>query len=408
MDQTVGANLGGVLSDSGIQETPTERNVVPPSGQSTMSSSALSRSHSISSLDGLRAISILLVLSLHTLQRLDQQHTASLIWYAIFNGGSGVSIFFVISGFLITSLLLREAEKRGSFSLRGFYLRRAFRILPPLYLYIGVVVLLGVFGLTITAPIDIVSAAFFFHNIAGGPTWSLEHLWSISIEEQFYLVWPFVLAYSLSSKSGSGRVKAAIFPATVILLSPIARILLRKFGNEAMRFASVHALNFDFIMFGCLIALLQNTARFESVYRASTKYWYLPPIVILVCNGLGTVYENYFNLTIGNTVQGFAIAMFLLWCTRNPETIIGKFLNCRVMTTIGVLSYSIYLWQTLFLHHLNSSVFAFAPWLGRLPLNWPGIFIAALLSYNLIEQPALRLRDRVVRYLNRNTLPEAA
>ena len=85
----------------------------------------------IPSLDGLRALSIFLVVSLHTLQRYSINHHVGLGWYALFNGSDGVSIFFVISGFLITSLLLQEQRKRGSISLRGFYLRRAFRILPP-------------------------------------------------------------------------------------------------------------------------------------------------------------------------------------------------------------------------------------------------------------------------------------
>ncbi len=109
-------------------------------------SSSLTRTaalHRIPSLDGLRALSILLVVGLHTLQRYGATHPVSPAWFALFNGGTGVFIFFEISGFLITTLLLKEHEKRGSVSLTGFYRRRAFRILPPLYLYIGVVVLLG-------------------------------------------------------------------------------------------------------------------------------------------------------------------------------------------------------------------------------------------------------------------------
>src|ERR1700712_1438328 len=92
-------------------------------------SAVLSR---IPSLDGLRALSIFLVVSLHTLQRYGLNHSIWVGWYAIFNGASGVFIFFEISGFLITTLLLQEHQKRGSVSLRAFYLRRVFRILPPL------------------------------------------------------------------------------------------------------------------------------------------------------------------------------------------------------------------------------------------------------------------------------------
>ena len=111
-----------------------------------MSSTELPKSASLTripSLDGLRALSIFLVLALHTLQRFSLTHHVAFGWYGLFNGADGVFIFFEISGFLITSLLLQEHAKRGSISLRGFYLRRAFRILPPLYLYIGIVVLVG-------------------------------------------------------------------------------------------------------------------------------------------------------------------------------------------------------------------------------------------------------------------------
>src|SRR5271163_2860049 len=83
----------------------------------------------IPSLDGLRALSIFLVLGLHSVQRVEYNKPVSWIWTGIFNGGTGVFIFFVISGYLITSLLLNEHEKRGTVSLRGFYFRRAMRIL---------------------------------------------------------------------------------------------------------------------------------------------------------------------------------------------------------------------------------------------------------------------------------------
>jgi len=351
----------------------------------------------IPSLDGLRAISIFLVVALHTLQRYSETHPVSTAWYALFSGSDGVFIFFEISGFLITTLLLKEAEKRGSVSLTGFYLRRAFRILPPLYLYLGVVVLLGIAGRLEVTGLDVAGSAFFFHNLISGPTWSLEHLWSISVEEQFYLVWPFILVFCLRKWSIGGRMKAAIFPAAVILLSPVARMMLRMSHDATLHAASVYYLRFDFIMFGCLIALLQHTQKFEAVYRVCTRIWWLPPLVMLLCNGISAKYQNYFDLTVGFTINGFAIAMFLVWCTRNADSTVGRILNSWVMARIGVLSYSIYLWQTLFIHDGNQKVFAWAPWLGIFPGNWLGFLVAGTASYYLIEQPTLRLRDRLIQ-----------
>ena len=367
-----------------------------------MSSSALPGAATINripSLDGLRAISILLVVALHTIQRYGASHHVATAWFALFNGSAGVFIFFEISGFLITTLLLKEDAKRGSVSLKGFYLRRAFRILPPLYLYVGVIVLLGLLGHFHVAPIDVVGSAFFFHNLVGGGTWALEHLWSISVEEQFYLVWPFVLIYCLRCKGLAARYAAAKFPAAIILLSPFLRVALYMTGNPALKVASISYLRFDFIMFGCLVALLQNTPRFEALYQACTRFWWAPPAVMLLCNALSARFQNYFDLTVGFTINGFAIAMFLLWSTRNAQSVVGRFLNSWGMAKIGVLSYSIYLWQTLFLHEGNQSVFARVPWLGTFPGNWLGFLLAGAGSYYIVEQPSLRWRDRMISAL---------
>ena len=109
-------------------------------------SATIQRPRQIPSLDGLRALSVLLVIALHTLQRYSLTHNVSLIYYIFCNGGMGVFIFFVISGYLITTLLLRERDTTGKISLKSFYIRRAFRILPPLYFYILFLTILWLMG----------------------------------------------------------------------------------------------------------------------------------------------------------------------------------------------------------------------------------------------------------------------
>ncbi len=170
----------------------------------------------IPSLDGLRALSIFLVLALHSLQRLDLTHHVPWFWLGIFNGATGVFIFFVISGYLITSLLLREHEKTGSISLRGFYFRRAMRILPPLYLYVGFLLLLGWAGRLAIYKLDIISSLFFFHDYALSRMWTLEHFWTLSIEEQFYLIWPLLLLLCLRIPGPAGRSKACKIAIAII------------------------------------------------------------------------------------------------------------------------------------------------------------------------------------------------
>src|SRR5271156_418327 len=140
-------------------------------------------------LDGIRAISITLVIAHHCFAA---PGTPSLGLFDIFarEGAFGVDMFFVLSGFIITTLLLQEEIKSGSFSVSRFYLRRAIRILPPALFYLLVVHLLSFWKLTEVSLADVARAAFFIRNYVNGP-WSTGHFWSLAIEEQFYLVLPF-------------------------------------------------------------------------------------------------------------------------------------------------------------------------------------------------------------------------
>lgn len=354
----------------------------------------------IPSLDGLRAISILLVIALHTLQRQDQHHQASFLWYALFNGGTGVHIFFVISGYLITRLLLHEHARNGRISLSGFYIRRAFRILPPLYVYVGVLLVCAALGRLMLTRLDVLSALFFFHNYAATDvSWSLEHFWTLSVEEQFYLVWPFVLILCLSRAGEAGRRWAVRVALIVIVLSPVIRVVSYQLHNSYWHNAGMFQMQADALMFGCVLALLEGKPAFERLYLLITRVWWLPPAVILFCMTMDARFQNYWSLPIGLTLQGAAIAAFVLWCVRNSHSVVGRILNLRPVAYLGVLSYSAYLWQTLFLHHNNLRLFGGATFVNTFPGSWLAIFIVAFLSYNLVEQPALRARAALTRRL---------
>ncbi|MDW5267831.1 MULTISPECIES: acyltransferase [Acidobacteriaceae] len=356
----------------------------------------------IPSLDGLRALSIFLVIALHTIQRFGMTHHVSLIWFAIFNGDTGVFIFFVISGYLITSLLLHEQQKRGSISMGSFYFRRAMRILPPVYLYVAVLLLLGWAGRLAVTRIDIVSALFFFHNYAlTVRMWSLEHFWTLSIEEQFYFIWPCILYYCLRHRPGiAGRMAAAKFALVVIVISPVIRVASFASHVPYLHHGGMFQMRADSLMFGCVIALLQGTPLFERVYSFVTKIWWIPPAVIFLSDCIGARFQNYWEFPFGFTLCGTAIAFFLLWCVRNPHSAVGNVLNSRPVMHIGVLSYSIYIWQTLFLHSMNASVFGPSlKIISTFPGNWVAILIVAELSYYVVEQPSLRLRNRLMRYI---------
>ncbi len=367
-----------------------------------MSSEALSaRTASlrrIPSLDGLRAISIVLVMGLHTVQRYGVHHPVSLWWSVVLNGSLGVTIFFVISGYLITRLLLHEQRTRGTISISGFYLKRAFRILPPLYVYVGVLALLHAAGRLPLSRLDVGSALFFFHNYAIGSTnWAIEHFWSLSVEEQFYLIWPVILIVCLRVRGGAGRDRAALVAGIVIVLSPLLRIVSFRTHNPLLHSSAGFHMHADALMFGCGAALLETKTWFERAYGVLTRIWWLPVAGLAVGSYLEMRFQNYWNFPIGETYTGVLIAAVLLWTVRNADTSPGRLLNARWITHLGVLSYSIYLWQTLLLHHLNGSVFSGAPWIGEFPWNWMAILLVAEMSYLLVEQPSLRLRNRLLR-----------
>jgi peptidoglycan/LPS O-acetylase OafA/YrhL len=360
----------------------------------------------IPSLDGLRAVSIFLVLALHTLQRFSLKHHVPLIWYGIFDGQTGVLIFFVISGYLITTLLLQEQQKRGSISLRGFYFRRAMRILPPLYAYVGVLLLLGWARRLAIVKLDIISSLFFFHDYAHAEMWSLEHFWSLSIEEQFYLIWPFVLIYCLRRPGKQGRQKAVLVAVAVVCLSPVIRVLCFSLHssyihNQYLRNSYALHMHADSLMFGCLIALWQGVPQFERLYKMATKMWWLPPSLVLISDCINAYFSNKWQLPFGYTICGASTAIFLLWCVRNPSSLVGRVLNARLIMHIGVLSYSIYLWQTLFLHNANATVFGpTRRYIGSFPGNWLAVLVVASLSFYLVEKPSLRLRNRFITTLH--------
>jgi peptidoglycan/LPS O-acetylase OafA/YrhL len=362
-------------------------------------SAPIQRPRFIPSLDGLRALSIFMVMIAHSLQR--NRHTNEIPnWERLFgNGAYGVLIFFVISGYLITTLLLREREKTNTIRLGSFYLRRAFRILPPLYAYILFIGLLGLLGrMPGMNSREFITALTFTRNYFPTSLWAFEHLWSICAEEQFYLVWPVLLVFATLHRSGSGaRDRAARIALIVICAEPFIRVLsLRYFpGFRMLTFFNLSA---DGLMFGALGALQQGHPLFEKVYTSITRWPWLLPILLFFGSGyLSVRFGNRWDFTVGITIGSFLILMWLLWLVRNPASIPGRIMNQPVTRWVGRLSYSLYIWQTFFLHRLNVQVFGRNGWWDVFPASWICILIVATASFYCIEQPALRLRDLFLR-----------
>ena len=334
-------------------------------------------SHRIPSLDGIRALSIALVVAWHL------STSGSAPWLAplwrIDSGNLGVRIFFVISGYLITSLLLAEHARTGTINLRRFYFRRALRIMPAFYFFLCAMALAAALGLVPATRSELLRAATYTANYAR-TGWTVGHTWSLAVEEQFYLLWPSLIVLLGVRRSFMGA-------ALVLLLSPLFRSIAALSGhwpdNPRYSFECVA----DALATGCLLAYVRpwlwNKAGYRRVLElGAMELW---PMVILVLAVASARWEHFGSI-VGISLLNIAIAVWIDWCLRFPGSRVGRILNARPIAFVGVLSYSIYLWQQPFLRPGHTL---------RFPLSILGLGVVALASYFCIERPMLRLRARV-------------
>jgi peptidoglycan/LPS O-acetylase OafA/YrhL len=334
----------------------------------------------IPSLNGLRALSIFLVILCHANMRyhfLDARSPLSFFTDGLF----GVGVFFVLSGFLITTLLLREEEKHGQISIKKFYLRRALRILPAYYALLLVYAILQWAGVVRISPGSWLTALTYTSVFYPGG-WETAHFWSLSTEEIFYLAWPFIF-------SMSRRVRT-IFSMLVVIYFPVLRFVQAVHPSTEMG-----NLAGDALMWGCILAFWQKEMLGLLNRVASRCRWLmgLPFLMILLLKIADNARINSPALrilhgTLGTTVGTVAdicIGLIILVSVHFTQNFWFAFLNFKWINQIGILSYSLYLWQEIF----------FARTLGVFsifPINILGIFVAAGLSYRVIEKPFLNLK----------------
>lgn len=309
----------------------------------------------ISTLDGWRAIAILMVLVTHY-----QEYVLNRTAHPDL-GFHGVQIFFVLSGYLITSHLLKEER----INLKAFYVRRVFRIMPAAVAFLLVVFLIRLTALDLRQDGDILGCLLLFRNYLPETTQNTYtiHFWSLSLEEQFYLFWPAALAFL-------GRVRAAV--AAVVLVSAIAAFRLFAWNAYANSYRSLGTeVRADGLMIGCLLglALAYEPAR---LWAERCSVWALGiafPVLVLDMLKFHTLIPLH---------ESIAIAVLIGATSLKPRIVLSQMLETTPIKTIGVWSYSIYLWQGLFMR----SNFGHA---------WP-IFLAGsvLVSYYIIEKPYRR------------------
>jgi peptidoglycan/LPS O-acetylase OafA/YrhL len=360
----------------------------------------LLRSSKLPSLDGWRAVSIVLVLGTHA--RFTSGFPAALdpAFHWLFDGNLGVRTFFLISGFLITWLLLAESTQTGRINLTHFYARRALRILPVYWAYL--LVLAGLQFLTTYRQSAEAWACnlTFTTNFYPHGSWTVGHLWSIAVEEQFYLLWPGV--FVLFGLARQGMRKALLLLAVPILVAPICRLfsyLHAASVSVGALFSSYSFLNyFDSLAMGCAGAFVYARRRDLPHYWLTTK----PRLAAGVA--LGLIFLPYafthcfalgvFTVPFAATFQGFGIAALILQSLLLPAHGFYRVLNTVTMRKVGVLSYSIYIWQQLFCSKPEAFGWHDVWWMS-FPWWLVPVVAVSMVSYYGLERPLFRLRARL-------------
>ena len=344
------------------------------------------------SINGLRAISILLVILSHLGK---EKHNVFKDLYAIkwlnpfiyffTDGGIGVNVFFVISGFLITSLMIKEEVHSQTISLKQFYIRRTLRIFPAYFFLLAVYAIIQLLGYIYISPSSWLTAVTYTKYFNWWNDEYTDHAWSLSIEEHFYLLWPLIFLMGNKARKAIGF--------CLILLVPIIRVITYFHPvwwiGELTIFYRI-----DTIAIGCLCALYKDELLHKlRPYWSWLFYASLLGMILLKFVPVFTTKHNInlnvffvpFGKTSGTLANAF-IAIIMMYSVFNTNGIWFKLLNSRLLNYIGVLSYSLYLWQEFFI---------FVPFCDNMyPFNIVCIPFAAMFSYYVIEKPFLTLKNR--------------
>lgn len=338
----------------------------------------------IPSLDGLRALAILGVMASKIVYVEGFPITDSLKIARIF-GSLGVDLFLVISGYLITTLLLQELERTGGVNLGRFYLRRSLRILPA---YGALLVALAAFqslGEIQITPAGWITAVTWSANQFENPNWDVGHLWSLSLEEHFYLVWPLVFL-RLSPRH------APRFLCGVILIQWAFRCVILFAFPAYSELATYWTLTrSEPIAAGCLLAYAAKnpewSRRLDGLCR-QRAFW--PVLLATLLATIAMIHlSTKLRLGIAFSTGSAALSLLLWQSVRFSDLRWGRLLNTAPMVWVGTLSYSLYLWHRLFIRPVSLTL-DWAPF----PVQLLELACVAVMAHFLVEKPFLRLKQR--------------
>ncbi len=357
----------------------------------------------VRTLDGWRAVAIGAVLLCHGGDAVFSAGGAlpSRLLYSLSRRGAlGVDVFFGISGLLICGRLLEEEHQTGTISLRNFYVRRVFRILPAAFAYLAVVGALAAAGIIPVRLGGWLSCVFFFRNYmpSSGSGWYTGHFWSLAVEEHFYLICPGLLLLC-------GPRRARI----VVPLLAIAIAVWRVLDFHSARLSALLPgpsfyertdVRLDALFWGCWMALTLDAPASRDAFRRwlSPFVWTLLAAAYVACVA--------FAPPMAMMWEAILIPLLLAGTILHAGNPAGRILEHAAVRWIGRISYSLYLWQQLFLipHELNR---ALGP-LQVFPLNLVALMVCAVLSYYALEKPMIAYGRKLLESLDRDSFPLAA
>jgi len=334
-------------------------------------------------LDGLRAVAIVLVFMVH-------------LYATGFSGGnSGVDLFFVLSGFLITKLAYEESARNGSFSMKDFYVRRVFRILPALLVLLGAMFVASYTILNDDGPT--LRLEVLFTAISAGNLWplfegfrprgALGHTWSLGIEEQFYIFWPAILALVPISMLAPQRFTKWIVAVTALSIV-VGRVVVIGV-TDYPHWSAIPLLNFDGLALGCVVGIFVHTDTSGRGTRLPTWPVWIIGLLTLADWTLARTYFEHDPFFMRNLVLRLGFAYAILVVVSRPDWIGSRWLGWRRIRWLGLLSYSLYLWHLPVMYIFSSDRYPEASRLTLVPLRIGLSFALAAFSYYLIEKPAL-------------------
>lgn len=350
----------------------------------------------IKGFDGIRGLAVISVVLTHlgVFTSLTDKHILPASVIPMLSGSTGVQAFFVLSGFLITTLLINEFRTSGSISIKRFIVRRTLRIFPLYFLFAIAITLLHVCGRNVTSWGSLGYLYAYSYNFVPSNLYTsvLGHTWSLAVEEHFYLVWPVVFLLLF----GKRRTSLIGLLVSFIAAAPLVHVALNRAGAATVYFIDRWTfIAGSSIAFGCLVAILiEGDQTAQRIRKIVQRRAFLVVSALLYTNSLYLTSNSWSIQNVGSSyLRLIGISFVIAWIFFNQGSRMVKFLELRPLKYVGVISYGVYMYQGFFL--------ATGPY--RDPnQSWPPspeigivlLLVFAPLSYHYFEKPFLRLKSR--------------